>query len=86
MKEYWKVAADGNFSTPTNWSLGFVPSFTDVAAMTLAGSYTVTANTNQIVLSVSTGGLATLAASQELTRQGSGQRNLNIDSPKRIHT
>jgi hypothetical protein len=61
MKEYWKVAADGNFNTPSNWSLGFVPSFTDVAAMTLAGSYTVTANPNQTVLAVSTGGLATLA-------------------------
>ncbi len=47
MKDYWKIAADGNFSTPTNWSLGFAPSYTDVAAMTIAGSYTVTANTNQ---------------------------------------
>jgi hypothetical protein len=64
MKEYWKVATDGNFNTPGNWSLGFVPSFTDVAAMTSAGSsYTVTANTNQTVLSVSIGAFATLAIS-----------------------
>jgi hypothetical protein len=61
MKESWKVAADGNFNTPIDWSLGFVPSFTDVAAITLFGSYTVTANTNQTVLAVSTSGLATLA-------------------------
>src|SRR5262249_52780299 len=37
----WKTGVSGDFATPANWSLGFVPSQGITAAVTAAGTYTV---------------------------------------------
>jgi len=38
----WKTATSGNWDTATNWSTGVVPGSSDVACITIAGTYTVT--------------------------------------------
>jgi hypothetical protein len=38
----WKTAASGNWDTAANWSTGVVPGVSDVACITVAGTYTVT--------------------------------------------
>jgi fibronectin-binding autotransporter adhesin len=38
----WKTAASGNWDTAANWSPARVPGATDVACITVAGTYTVT--------------------------------------------
>ena len=38
----WKTATSGNWDTPTNWSTGAVPGSSDVACITVPGTYTVT--------------------------------------------
>jgi len=52
----WIAAADGLWSTATNWSKGTVPAATDTAAITLAGTYTVTLDVNTTVGGVRLGG------------------------------
>ena len=39
---YWTNASGGDWDTATNWSLGHVPTATENAVITLAGTYTVT--------------------------------------------
>ena len=38
----WKTATSGNWDTAANWSSGAVPGSSDVACITIAGTYTVT--------------------------------------------
>jgi fibronectin-binding autotransporter adhesin len=38
----WKTATSGNWDTAANWSGGHAPGSTDVACITIAGTYTVT--------------------------------------------
>src|ERR1700691_584079 len=38
----WKTAVSGNWDTAANWSPARVPGLTDVACITVAGTYTVT--------------------------------------------
>jgi hypothetical protein len=38
----WKTAVSGNWDTATNWSTGAVPGSSDVACITVGGTYTVT--------------------------------------------
>jgi hypothetical protein len=61
MKFYWKSAASGNFATAGNWSPSGPPSVFDQAMLTATGAfYTVTATSDQTVLTVNTSADATL--------------------------
>jgi hypothetical protein len=52
----WKAAVSGNWSEPAKWSTGSVPSSSDEACITVAGTYTVTAEGSQEVKSLTLGG------------------------------
>jgi len=60
MKTYWETPISDLFDT-ANWSGGSTPAANDIIALTVAGTYTVTTNTDHTVLGVSTGPGATLS-------------------------
>jgi hypothetical protein len=60
MKTYWETPTSNLFDT-ANWSGGSTPGANDIVALTIAGTYTVTSNTNHTVLGVTTGSGATLS-------------------------
>src|ERR1700733_11800083 len=62
MKTYWETPTSNLFNT-ANWSGGTIPGANDIVALTVAGNYTVTSNTNHTVLGVTTGSGATLSIS-----------------------
>jgi hypothetical protein len=60
MKTYWETPISDLFDT-ANWSGGATPAANDIIALTVAGTYTVTTNTDHTVLGVTTGTGATLS-------------------------
>ena len=52
----WTNTSGGNFGTPGNWSTGSVPSSSDDACITAAGTYTVTDSATYSVHSLTLGG------------------------------
>jgi len=62
MKTYWETPTSNLFDT-ANWSGGSTPGANDIIALTVAGIYTVTSNTDHAVLGVVTGTGATLSIS-----------------------
>jgi hypothetical protein len=65
--DHWKTAASGAWSTASNWSTGVVPSSTDDACITKAGTYTVTLNGEAAANTLSLGGAS---GTQTLDVQG----------------
>jgi hypothetical protein len=59
MKTYWETPTSNLFDT-ANWSGGATPGVNDIVALTIAGTYTVTSNTNHTVMGLTTGKTATL--------------------------
>ena len=82
----WSNAAGGNWSTPSNWSLGRVPNATDTVTIALAGTYTVTMDTPFTGAFVTVGGATgaqtlaitsqTLTINNELRTLGTGEVRL----------
>jgi hypothetical protein len=66
MKTYWETPISDLFDT-ANWSGGSTPGANDIIALTIAGTYTVTSNTNHTVLGVTTGANATLSIGHDST-------------------
>jgi hypothetical protein len=66
MKTYWETPISDLFDT-ANWSGGSTPGPNDIIALTVAGTYTVTTNTDHTVLGVSTGAGATLSIGHDST-------------------
>src|ERR1700683_3409765 len=66
MKTYWKTPISDLFDT-ANWSGGSTPAANDIIALTVAGTYTVTTNTDHTVLGVTTGAGATLSIGHDST-------------------
>ena len=66
MKTYWETPTSNLFDT-ANWSGGSTPGANDIVALTIAGTYTVTSNTNHTVLGVTTGANATLSIGHDST-------------------
>lgn len=66
MKTYWETPTSNLFDT-ANWSGGSTPGANDIVALTIAGTYTVTSNTNHTVLGVTTGKNATLSIGHDST-------------------
>ena len=66
MKTYWETPTSNLFDT-ANWSGGSTPGANDIIALTIAGTYTVTSNTNHTVLGVTTGANATLSIGHDST-------------------
>jgi hypothetical protein len=66
MKTYWETPTSNLFDT-ANWSGGSTPAANDIIALTVAGTYTVTTNTDHTVLGVSTGAGATLSIGHDST-------------------
>src|SRR5262245_33375625 len=62
----WKAAVSGNWSTASNWNPAQVPGPSDVALITLSGTYTVTISSN-----VSVGAIGLTG--------GTGTRRLNVN-------
>jgi hypothetical protein len=60
MKTYWETPISDLFDT-ANWSGGATPGANDIIALTVAGTYTVTSNTDHTVLGVTTGTGTTLS-------------------------
>jgi len=52
----WINAAGGNWSTGSNWSTGVAPTTTDVVAIDLTGTYTVTLDVNATIAGLIVGG------------------------------
>ncbi len=52
----WKDPISGNWSDPTKWDLGRVPTATDNVLIDAAGTYTVTLDVNATVASLTLGG------------------------------
>ena len=67
MKTLWKNPVSDSFGTAADWSTNTVPGASDIAVMTVPGTYTVTSDTNATVLGVNTGSGTTLAISGDST-------------------
>src|ERR1019366_2726860 len=65
----WTNTAGGAWSTATDWSKGTVPGVTDVACITLAGTYTVTMSGTASIASLT---LGAASGTQTLEIEGSG--------------
>jgi hypothetical protein len=65
----WTNTAGGNWTVPANWQPNQVPTSTDAAIITNAGTYTVTLNANSSVESLLLGGVD---GGQALTMNGAG--------------
>lgn len=52
----WSNPAGGNWSNPANWSGGAVPGFTETAAITLPGTYTVILDQGDTIAGLQVGG------------------------------
>ena len=61
MKVYWKTPASGDFFVAANWNTDQVPDYAYIAAMTIAGTYTVTDSISTTVLGITTGASTTFA-------------------------
>ncbi len=73
----WSNAAGGNWSNPANWSGGVVPGPTDIAVITLPGTYTVTFDVNDTIAGLQLGGSSgkqTLALSSKTLGLGAGSQ------------
>jgi hypothetical protein len=85
MKIYWNSATSGDFGTAGNWTPSDVPLAFDQAFLTATGSaYTVTAQSDETVLTVNTSADATLDIGQgtRFTAEagtGPGANNGTID-------
>jgi hypothetical protein len=66
MKTYWETPTSNLFDI-ANWSGGSTPGTSDIIALTIAGTYTVTSNTDHTVLGVTTGKNATLSIGHDST-------------------
>jgi hypothetical protein len=66
MKTYWETPISDLFDI-AKWSGGSTPGANDIIALTIAGTYTVTSNTNHTVLGVTTGANATLSIGHDST-------------------
>ena len=67
MKSFWKNAVSDTFGTAADWSTDTVPGPSDIAVMTVPGTYTVTSDTDATVLGINTGSGTTLAISGDST-------------------
>ena len=67
MKSFWKSAVSDSFGTAADWSTDTVPGPSDIAVMTVPGTYTVTSDTDATVLGINTGSGTTLAISGDST-------------------
>jgi YVTN family beta-propeller protein len=73
----WSNPAGGNWSNPANWSGGVVPGPTDIAVITLPGTYTVTFDVNDTIAGLQLGGSSgtqTLALSSRTLGLGAGSQ------------
>jgi len=70
----WASAADGNWSDPTNWDLGRVPTAQDTIFITVDGDYTVTLDVDASVKALT---LGTSSGTQYLVISGN---TLTVDS------
>ncbi len=52
----WANAAGGNWSNPANWNGGVIPGPTDIALITLPGTYTVTFDVSDTIGGLQLGG------------------------------
>src|SRR2546426_4095059 len=71
----------GDFNTPTSWSTGAVPTSTDDACITAAGTYTVTLNGSVSIRSLSLGGAS---GTQTLVLAANGEQ-LNLSAASSIN-
>jgi hypothetical protein len=72
---HWVEPVDGNWSNPGNWSTGTVPSDTDLVAIEVAGSYTVTLDVSSSISGLVVGGSSgtqTLHVADTLVLSGGG--------------
>ena len=74
----WISAENGDFDTADNWLNGSVPTATDDAAITAAGTYTVTSSTSNTVNTLELAASATLAVNAGVfaINAGTGPRGL----------
>ncbi len=73
----WSNPAGGNWSNPANWSGGAVPGPTDIAIITLPGTYTVTFDVSDTIAGLQLGGSSgtqTLALSSRTLGLGAGSQ------------
>ena len=71
----WSNAAGGNWSNPANWNGGVIPGPTDIALITLPGTYTVTFDANDTIGGLQLGGSSgtqTLAISSKVLGLAAG--------------
>ena len=61
MKIYWLNPVSDSFFVAADWNTDQVPGNADIAAMTIAGTYTVTDSLNTSVLGITTGASTTFA-------------------------
>ena len=78
----WSNAAGGNWSNPANWSGGVVPGPTDIAVITLPGTYTVTFDVSDTIAGLQLGGSSgtqtlALASAKTLGLAAGSQVNAN---------
>jgi hypothetical protein len=77
----WTNSSNGNWSGAANWSPNQVPSTNDIAAITNAGTYTVTLNTDSAIAGLLVGGSSgtqsVATAGNTLTLNGAGDVSLN---------
>lgn len=74
----WSNPAGGNWSNPANWSGGVVPGFTETAAITLPGTYTVILDQSDTVAGLQLG-----TSSGVQTLSGAG-RTLHVSGATQI--
>ena len=73
----WTNAAGGNWSNPANWNGGVIPGPTDIALITLPGTYTVTFDVSDTIGGLQLGGSSgtqTLALASKTLGLGAGSQ------------
>ncbi len=83
----WKAPVNGDWSEPSKWSTGSVPSASAEVCITVAGTYTVTAESSSSTLDVKSLTVGGESGSATLSLRGLGcTANTNLDASGNITT